>query len=172
MSGFPLPHAIRPAVDADFPVIASAWTKEGRHAPAARFVRDADYFTDQRVLVIRILRVSRTLVSCRPDDVNKVFGFITFGPGPIVHWVYTKDSYRRIGLADDLLAAAFPNRGPEDELYATQAGRMWGELEPYPSREELARLRAKGEGPPPGALTRRRIFFRPYLLVTNLLRAS
>ena len=171
-TAFPLAHRFRPAVNGDGPLILSAWSKEHRHSPSSRFVRDRDYFADQRAIVLHLLRTSATIVACSPDDEEHVLGFITHGPGPVVHWVYTKNSYRRLGLGDALVRAAFPDRGPHDELYATHAGYYWGQLEPRPDRDTLAHMRARGQQPPAGALTRRRIFYRPYLLLTNLQRAS
>lgn len=162
-----LPHRIRPAVDADVALVTNAWVQEFRHAPAARFIRNADYYADQRTLIYRLLRASETLVACAPDDENHLFGFVTFGPGMLVHWVYVKDSYRRIGLGDALLEAAFPGRDiAATPLFATHAGRNWEQLEPPLSREERSRAKASGRIEPEskGALSRRGIFFRPYLL--------
>lgn len=154
---FPLAHRLRSAVAGDTSLIINSWVSEHRHAPAARFVRDAEYFVDQRQLVIDLLRTSETLVACSPDEADHIFGYIVFGPGPVVSWVYVKSSYRRIGLADVLLEAAFPARADGDCLFATQAGRMWGELEPLPVKGRAA--------PGPGALSRRRIYYRPHLLM-------
>lgn len=153
---FPLPHNLRPAVSSDLPLLINAWVSEHRHSPAVRFVRDTEYFVDQRALVIELLRTSSTIVACGVDDAQHIYGFITYGPGPTISWTYVKSPYRRIGLADVLLDAAFPNRSPDDCLFATQAGRMWAELEPLPRRGEEHR---------PGALTRRRIYYRPHLLM-------
>lgn len=154
---FPLAHSIRPAIPGDTNFLINSWVSEARHAPAARFVRDSEYFVDQRQLVLDLLRTSETLVACSPDEEDHIFGYIVFGPGPVVSWVYVKSAYRRIGLADVLLAAAFPSRVDGDCLFATQAGRMWGELEPLPVRGQAH--------PGPGALSRRRIYYRPHLLM-------
>lgn len=151
---------------ADLPAVINAWVSEHRHSPAARFVRDREYFADQRALVVDLLHSSFTLVACAPDDESHIYGFICYGPANTIHWVYVKSAYRRIGLADALLAAAFPNRNPDvhaDELFATQAGRMWSELEP--SIYDLRRKYGPETRWRPGALSRRRIFFRPHLLM-------
>jgi GNAT superfamily N-acetyltransferase len=164
---FGLPHRIRPAHDGDLPLVVDAWVQDYRHAPTARGIRDRDYYGDQRAEVLRILRASSTRVACAEDDPEHLFGFVTFGPGPLLHWVYVKDAYRRAGLGDTLLDAAFPQPRAY-ELYATHASRMWWNLEPPPGHGELARLRREGKDRPAGALTRRRIFYRPALLERRL----
>lgn len=160
---FPLPHAIRPAVSSDLAMLVHAWTSEHRHSPFARFVRDQEYFPDQRQLVMDLLATSKTLVACNPDEPKHIFGYICFGPGNSVHWVYVKSAYRRIGLADVLLKAAFPARAEDEALFATQAGRMWSILEP--SIYDLRRLHGPDAKWTPGALTRRHIYYRPHLLM-------
>lgn len=159
-----LPHTIRPAVDGDAGMVLDAWVREYRHAPASRGIRNEDYVIDTRSRVLRILRVAQTIVACGVDAAHHLYGFATFGPGPLLHWIYVKPEYQRIGMGDELLRAAFPDRGPGDDIYATHASGMWWELEPRPDRATLARLRARGEREPEGSLTRRRIFLRPSLL--------
>lgn len=137
-----LPHSMRPATDGDMPLILNAWVEELRHAPCSRFVRSSEYFPDQRRLVLELVHSSQTIVACNPEDSAHVYGFVTFGPGDVIHWLYVKSHYRGIGMADLLLAAAFPQR--PRVLYATQASSKWHSLQP--------------------AIERRGIVYRPHLL--------
>lgn len=160
---FPLPHALRLGEPGDRAFVQRSWLCEHRFAPSTRFVENAQYFADQHALIDDLLETSITLVACGADDPAHIYGFAVYGPGDVVHYVYVKSAYRRLGLADVLLAAAFPGRTRDRALYATHAGRMWGEIEPG------AR---KGQPAQAGALTRRGIYYRPHLLVIQLPRAS
>lgn len=176
MSSFPLPLKIRDAdiryenigdlnspapsdqVLGDERFILKSWLEENRHSPSSKFIRGQEYFADQKNLIVSLLKTSHTLVACSPDDQSNVLGYIVFGPGPVISYAFVKSSYRRIGLGDVLLGSAFPSRAKDDCIYALQVSRMWNELEPT---HDSAGRRVFT----PGALTRRRIYYRPHLLM-------
>ena len=92
----------------DLPLLAKSWVQEMRHAPFSRGVPDEVYFSQQRRLVLDLLRASWTIVCCNEAEEDHIYGFITFqlAPGRL-HWLYVKSTYQRAGLGTKMLQAAF-----------------------------------------------------------------
>lgn len=114
----PLPHMMRPATEADLGFLRDPWVQEMRHSPWSRGVPDDVYFPEMKAFVGRVLRRSYTLIACNPEDPTHVFGFVTFERPNVVHWIYVKRAYQRVGLGQALLDAAKLAGG---KLIATQA---------------------------------------------------
>jgi len=61
-------------------------------------------------LITRLLERGHALCAVDPDNADQVYGLIVFerrhGEG-YLHWVYTKDAFRRAHVASRLVAAAF-----------------------------------------------------------------
>lgn len=103
-----LPHQIRGAVATDLGFLVKSWVQEHRHSPASKGVPDDLYFASQRKLVLALLRRAWSLVAVDPADADHLYGFVVFELAPPrLHWVYVKEAYRRAGLGEALLRAAF-----------------------------------------------------------------
>ncbi len=150
MSQCPLPHTLRPYAETDLPVAVHAWTQELRHSGFSRSVPDNVYFPEQRRLVTALVCASTTLVACNPEDANHVFGYVCGVRGvpgssvSVLHWLYVKSVYRKVGLGALLL----------DALLGTVEDRL---LTYWSQPSKFAALR-------PDVLTRWKIVPNPYVL--------
>lgn len=92
----------------DLGLLVKSWVQEHRHSPFSKGVPDEVYFPDQRKLVLALLRRAWSLVAVDPEDADHLYGFVTFELAPArLHWVYVKEPYRRVGLGEALVRAAF-----------------------------------------------------------------
>ncbi len=59
------------------------------------------------------------VLACNPEDPNQLYGFVCFerGEQPVLHYVYVKDFFRRMGVGSDLVAVA--RGGSPDQLLYT-----------------------------------------------------
>jgi GNAT superfamily N-acetyltransferase len=97
--------AIREAVRSDGDFIRATWKRALREGPAFRRVRNAPYFAGIRDPLERVLGRAQTLVACDAEAPDVILGFLTYEPDTL-HFAFVKGTFRRAGLAEQLLAAA------------------------------------------------------------------
>lgn len=62
----------------------------------------------------RLEKRCSVIVAAADDNPREVFGYVLFektDAGPLIHWVYVKHGYRRVGLATQLIAASLGPNG-------------------------------------------------------------
>ncbi len=127
MSACRLAHRIRPAAAGDRNFIVRGWVSEMRRAAYARYVPADVYWPSQHELIARLLDDANVIVACDPDDAHHLYGCTVWSEpplGPVMHWLYVKGDFRRMGLAGSLLTAAVGDRRP---VLCTQASRLFEE---------------------------------------------
>jgi hypothetical protein len=102
-----LAFTMRPATEADLPLVIHAWVAEMRHSGFSRGVPDHVYFQGHRRLVLGILASASTLVAVDPVDAEHVYGCAVYEHDPRrLHWLYVKSVYRLLGVARSLFSEA------------------------------------------------------------------
>jgi len=97
---------LRPRVLADERFIRATWLRAYRHVVRA----PSDwYYAAQGALVSRLLAESETTVAHFPGDSDQILGYVV-ASGDVLHWVYTKGAFRRLGIASALLDSALAER--------------------------------------------------------------
>jgi GNAT superfamily N-acetyltransferase len=99
-----------------------------RRSAFSRHVPQAVYWPCQHEMVRQLLELGQTIVACDPQDPAHLYGCVTFQPAAaaIVHWLYVKGDYRRLGLARALVTAAVGDRRP---ILCTQAPELFNRRE-------------------------------------------
>ena len=105
--------AIRPAAEHDERFIIASWLSSWRDANAAGLIQHEDWFDVMWPQLQKALKRPdvRTLVAYETDEADHVadlYGFITadvVAPTPLLYYCYTKQAYRRMGVARRLFAA-------------------------------------------------------------------
>ena len=95
----------RAEVEADRPLIYATWLKGLRHAnDHFELIQNTAYFKHQHALISSILDNFDTTVkiACLKEDPSVILGYCVFN-GPVLHWVFVKKAWRKIGLARDLV---------------------------------------------------------------------
>lgn len=104
------PVSIRVAELADIPFIFNSWLKSYRDAPAVKNVPNTIYFSEHHKVIEHILNAKglMILVACNPDDRDQICGYIVgelSENDSIVHWLYCKHPFRKMGIGRALEAA-------------------------------------------------------------------
>lgn len=98
--------AKREATQADIPFIFSSWLNSYRNSIASRHITKTVYFEEHHKRIEVVAARSCVIIAHDKDDPNQIFGWICVEPGnvPIIHYVYVKHPYRKLGIARSLLA--------------------------------------------------------------------
>lgn len=103
----------RQAREGDINFILSTWLKSyweslKRYATGGQFVPipRAEVFYKEHQEKIKHLLKDATVVVCNPpDDENQIIGYLVY-KGDCLHFCYVKNVFRRIGIANKLMALA------------------------------------------------------------------
>lgn len=103
------PVRIRPADAADVAFIFSSWLRSYRHSRFAQDLHTTIYFTEHHKVIESILQTCDVLVACDDKNPADIFGYICFERVEgqfVLHYIYTKQTYRMLGIATLLLEAS------------------------------------------------------------------
>lgn len=101
-----LPISIREADQGDVSFIFSSWLKSFRGGAMAKYVENTIYFSEHHKLVERLLKRSKTVVACNPEDPATIYGYLCYEIVEgifCVHYGYTKQPFRVLGVLRQLL---------------------------------------------------------------------
>lgn len=121
------PYAIRPVNEKDFPFILQSWvrtyTNNREWGPLSpRCVARAVHGS-----ILGLLNRPGVEVRVATDPRNHffIFGYVVFDTSfehPVLHWVYVKELYRRVGIGAELVRYARCDKpGPLHYTYGTKA---------------------------------------------------
>lgn len=89
--------------------IESSWRRSYDYRPCPGGV--PEYIATQGAVIDQALRTSEVLVACSTERDQQIFGWCCFRTG-VVHYVFVKPYYRRMGIGKTLLAAAGAAHAP------------------------------------------------------------
>lgn len=105
---------IRQGNERDEALVYSTWLRGAKRGTyEAKRIRDAVYYARRHTLIEQILqRGGRVLVAHPSGDPDTVLGYLVLedgGPDPILHFLYVKLPWRRLGIATQLIEHACPD---------------------------------------------------------------
>ena len=111
-----LPISYRPMNPKDNGFLYSTWLKSYRQMPYAQNMSNDTFFYHHKQVVEKILAKPETVITiiCEDTDPNHIYGYSVvekYGDASIIHYVYIKHSYRKLGLAGSLLKSQIPLLG-------------------------------------------------------------
>lgn len=99
---------IRIGLESDIDYVFSAWKKVMRAATHRRCPNDLFFRCHQQVISnILVDPKVKTLIACNNQDEDQIYGFIV-GNADTLHFIYTKQIFRRLGIAKKLLDSLTP----------------------------------------------------------------
>jgi hypothetical protein len=98
-----LPVVIRPLDAGDVAFVARSWLKSMRKD---FHVADAGYYPVHSPIVNGLLERGETLIAADPEALFHIYGFVCFSKPNVLHYAYTKQLFRKVGVARRLLEAA------------------------------------------------------------------
>lgn len=101
------PYTIRPAIPSDLNFIFSTWSKSYRYnSKLGRLCRNSIFFPAFQKVMDHLLGISPVNVASSDDGLT-IYGYIVYQPPNILHYVYVKDAFAKLGIAWALLGASF-----------------------------------------------------------------
>lgn len=98
----------------DVHFILSSWLMSNYALMIGRRPNKSVYYSVHQMLAKRALENEATLIACNKEDEDQIIGWINFGDN-FLNYVYTKETFERMGIADALLAQT----GLTDHLVCT-----------------------------------------------------
>jgi hypothetical protein len=90
--------------------IFASWLNAYRsHSQFARNITDTTFFDRHHKVIERILKDAKALVcvdSTHPDTILGYLVYQWFGERPLIHFIYVKMAFRKMGLANQMLSKA------------------------------------------------------------------
>lgn len=115
---------IRPANESDINFIYSTWIKSfrtgsGLGLASGKYV----YFTLYQFMIDQILhrKECEATVAADPSDPLVIYGYIVHEPG-VLHYAFTKEAFRRLGVAKALYRECFDTLDPPVITHETVSG--------------------------------------------------
>jgi hypothetical protein len=99
--------AIRLADESDQGLIFSSWLKSYRKSASTLGLTNEIYFDGQREIIRRLLSKAQVRLLVSRDDPSHIYGWACMdltGNLPVLHYVYIKHTYRKLGLTRLLLS--------------------------------------------------------------------
>lgn len=119
-----LPIKFRPATSEDTGFVFSSWLKSYRNAPQSRLMLNNIYFQNQHDIIEDILKKSVVMIAVNEQDPSQIFGYIVYEKPSMLHYVYVKYTYRKMGIArllfqhaellNPIIITHQPRRTPKD----------------------------------------------------------
>jgi len=116
--------------DANF--ILNSWLKSYRHSPLTKSIRGDIYYKHHHDKIIKLLSRSKIACAVSKDEDSQIYGWACFEEG-VLHYIYTKHSYRGFGIATEILKSL---NGPYEFSHAPmRASNLFidGTFNPYRS---------------------------------------
>lgn len=104
-----LPRLIRPYRSDDLSFILSSWCRSYSESPNAAWVPRRVFMRVYHDYIERLLSLGQLDVQLAvdPDNDEQIYGWSALSSG-VVHYVYVKQLYRTLGVANELIAGHCP----------------------------------------------------------------
>ena len=116
--------------DKDF--IYNSWLKSHRHSEECSRMNNETYYSNHKKIIENILKKANILICCNPEDESQIYGYIAFEymkeyDSFVIHYCYVKYTFRKLGLARNILNAVFPEL-TKDPIVCTYLGKVYDKL--------------------------------------------
>jgi len=114
-----IPLKERDFQEQDFNFILNSWLVSYRQSDEFKLVNNKQYFDSQPKILINIIQNPNTGIKifCNKTDDEQIFSYAIYNKNEkLIHFVYTKYNFRRLGLARKIVESIFPKT-------------MWTEIE-------------------------------------------
>lgn len=114
---------VRPIAADERNLVLSSWVRSGSRSDLARLGDREDYHAWQEAFAKRVLRDGTVLVAEIASSPGELAGWIAYA-GVVLHFVYVKQVYRRMGVARRLLESIPRPVARSADTHATKSVKM------------------------------------------------
>jgi GNAT superfamily N-acetyltransferase len=120
------------SIDKEKAFIYNSWLKSFGKSTEARRMAAKVYFEGYSKIVDSILKNSFVAIALNPDDADQILGYVVFNYDEdinlsVVHYVYVKEAFRKLGIAKKLMEQIQPKLG-EEAMICTFANHIFDDL--------------------------------------------
>lgn len=122
-----IPILLRAPKAEDINFIYSSWLKSYRNSEDASRMSNEVYYGHHKKVIEQLLQTSNAVIACNPADPDQVYGYTIFqvvNGVMVIHYTYTKFTFRKLGIAKEMIHANFPTLGTEP-IVVTHANRVF-----------------------------------------------
>lgn len=123
-----LPIVIRPMQPGDVSLVLNSWLKSYRDCPASWGTTNDVYFRAQKAVISKLLSRCNVAIASDPQDDDQIFGWLAWEETKddiVVHYIYVKSLFQRMGVARRL----WHHANPDDlEVVSTHVGPSTNDL--------------------------------------------
>lgn len=126
-----MPIEIRTGTADDVALVMNSWMKSHRESDECKHLDYALYHRMFRPIVVNILTRSSVIIATNPDDDQHIYGYAVVeytDTDTILHYAYTKYTFRRFGVCTQLLEFAVPKLR-EVPTFITSIGKTFPALQ-------------------------------------------
>ncbi len=120
----------RPYKEQDFNFIANSYLKSYRSGPEAKHMVNDVYFPEYKDRLQTMLKDGKVTIVCAESDEDQIIGYAihsSLHAWGILHYVYVKYPFRRMGIARLVINTVLPDWGVRMTL-CTHLPKNWSEL--------------------------------------------
>jgi len=97
---------IRPPKPEDLSFIYSTWLNSFYYDSWTKSIRKSVYFNNYKKVLDRLLNETVISIACLIEDDSVILGYMVSEP-EIIHYVYVKEAFRKMGIAKSLAKELF-----------------------------------------------------------------
>lgn len=99
--------------DLDF--LFNSWLKSYRHSNECNAMNNEVFFKRFGKIITKIIGDSVLIIACNPEDVDQIYGYMVYKNLDdvfVLHYIYVKFPYRKLGIAKRMLEAVADTKKP------------------------------------------------------------
>ena len=115
-----LPTTLRLAEEGDIGFIFNSWLKSYRSSLFAKPISNTVFFAEHHKVIEKLAKTSQILLACNKEDPNQIYGYACAERVEgvfVLHYIYVKQSFRRLGIGKLLLDSFDHNFDDESAVY-------------------------------------------------------
>lgn len=95
--------SIRTAEKKDISFITATWMRALWHSGMYKHIKKSIFMTEHHDAIQKRMRALECVVACNPDDPYVIYGYLVFSRPNVIHFAYTKGSFRNMGISRELI---------------------------------------------------------------------
>jgi hypothetical protein len=111
-----IPYKMRTPKEEDVSFIFNSWLKSYRSSDFAKNQCNSVYYENYKKIVENIINRSLITILCNVEDDNHILGYVVFeelpGENLLLHYLYIKHTYRKCGLAKNVISSIRKSNNP------------------------------------------------------------
>lgn len=98
---------LRNARKSDLDFIYATWLNSFHYDSWTKSIRKSIFFDHYSKVITNLIKDATIIVACLKDEENVICGYIVSEKPNLIHYLYVKEVFRKLGIANDLYEYSF-----------------------------------------------------------------